>query len=116
MEHRILGATGLSVSALSLGASPFGGMSFGSCKRCPDTALGLGINLVDRSPHYGLTKAETMLGRTSGRTARLVHSGDQSRALWPQSSRFRFSASRVKRSVDESLACVGMEYEHHPVP
>src|SRR5690625_4686500 len=67
MEYRELGQTGLSVSALSYGAS-----SLGSVFRDIDenegiktvkTAVDQGINYIDVSPYYGLTKAETVLGK-----------------------------------------------------
>jgi aryl-alcohol dehydrogenase-like predicted oxidoreductase len=67
MQYRILGKTGLRVSALSLGGSPLGGV-FGPIDeaegvRAVHTALDLGINYIDTSPFYGLTRAETALGK-----------------------------------------------------
>src|ERR671927_1146351 len=67
MQYRPLGNTGLSVSVLSYGASPLGGV-FGDVDetegiRTVHTALDLGINFIDVSPYYGLTKAETVLGK-----------------------------------------------------
>src|SRR5690625_1736854 len=67
MKYRKLGNTGLDVSILSYGAS-----SLGSVFRDINEAEGiktvhetidLGINLIDVSPYYGLTKAETVLGK-----------------------------------------------------
>ncbi len=115
MEFRTLGKTGLSVSALSLGASPFGGVfgdvGYADCKRCLDTALDLGINLIDCSPYYGLTKAETMLGRTLEGVVRdkyiLATKVGRYGADAPD---FDFSAERVTRSVDESLSRLGLDY------
>ena len=115
MEYRTLGKTGLSVSALSLGASPFGGVfgdvGYEGCKRCLDTALDLGINFIDCSPYYGLTKAETMLGRTLQGVARdrylLATKVGRYGADAPD---FDFSAVRVAASVDESLARLGVDY------
>ena len=67
MEYRSLGKTGLNVSVLSFGASSLGGV-FRNVDdqagiRAVRTALDLGINLIDVSPYYGQTKAETVLGR-----------------------------------------------------
>ena len=115
MEFRTLGKTGLQVSALSLGASPFGGVfgevGFEDCKRCLDTALDGGINLIDCSPYYGLTKAETMLGRTLQGVARdryiLATKVGRYGAAAPD---FDFSAERVTTSVDESLARLGVDF------
>jgi L-galactose dehydrogenase len=114
MEYRTLGKTGLQVSALSLGASPFGGVfgevDFENCKYCLDTALDLGINLIDCSPYYGLTTAETMLGRTLKGVARdrYVLASKVGR-YGTDASDFDFSAARVTRSVDESLSRLGTE-------
>ena len=62
MEYRILGNTGLKVSALSLGASSLGGVfkpvDESQAIRTVHTALELGINFIDVSPFYGYTMAE----------------------------------------------------------
>ena len=67
MRYRELGKTGLKVSVLSLGVSPFGGafgpVDEGQCQACLDRALDLGINYLDTSPYYGLTRSEQVLGR-----------------------------------------------------
>jgi L-galactose dehydrogenase len=114
MEYRVLGKTGLRVSALSLGASPFGGVfgdvGFDSCKRCLDTALDLGINLIDCSPYYGLTKAETMLGRTLRGVDRESYLlATKVGRYGAEAPDFDSSAARVKRSVDESLQRLGIQ-------
>jgi L-galactose dehydrogenase len=113
MEYRVLGKTGLKVSVLS-----YGGSSLGSVFRTIDetagirtvhTALDLGINFIDVSPYYGLTKAETVLGKalkTAPRDAyylatKVGRYGDDE---------FDFSAERVVASVDESLARLNIEH------
>lgn len=115
MELRTLGKTGLRVSFLSLGASPFGGVfgdvGFGDCKRCLDAALGAGINFIDCSPYYGDTKAETMLGRTLENVPRESYIlATKVGRYGAEAADFDFSAARVTRSVDESLARLGVEY------
>ncbi|SDP11274.1 Aldo/keto reductase family protein [Paenibacillus sp. yr247] len=66
MKYRKLGKTGLDVSVLSLGASSLGSVFRETNEeesiRTVHTAVDLGINLIDVSPYYGLTKAETVLG------------------------------------------------------
>ena len=66
MEYRVLGQTGLQVSALGYGASPLGSVfrpiDEAEGIRTVHTAIDLGINFIDVSPYYGLTKAETVLG------------------------------------------------------
>lgn len=114
MEFRTLGQTGLEVSALSLGASPFGGVfgdvGFADCKRCLDMALDLGINFIDCSPYYGLTKAETMLGKTLQGVPREKYLlATKVGRYGPDFAGFDFSAARVTASVDESLARLGVD-------
>jgi aryl-alcohol dehydrogenase-like predicted oxidoreductase len=61
MKYRRLGNTGLEVSVLSYGASPLGSVfrdiDEADGIRTVHEALDLGINLIDVSPYYGLTKA-----------------------------------------------------------
>ena len=114
MEYRILGKTGLKVSTLSLGASSLGGGVFRAVEeteaiRTVETAFDLGINLIDVSPFYGLTRAETVLGKALRNIPRdryylatkVGRYGD---------GEFDFSAKRVTASVDESLKRLGVEY------
>jgi L-galactose dehydrogenase len=67
MNYHPLGNTGLQVSALSYGASPLGSVFWPIDEvegiRTILTALDRGINLIDVSPFYGLTRAETVLGK-----------------------------------------------------
>src|SRR5579862_1979039 len=67
MRYNLLGKTGLTVSQLGLGASPLGGVfrdiDEAEGIRTVHTAIDLGINFIDVSPYYGLTKAETVLGK-----------------------------------------------------
>jgi L-galactose dehydrogenase len=114
MEYRILGKTGMSVSALSLGASSLGGGVFRPVEeseaiRTVETAIDLGINFIDVSPFYGLTRAETVLGKALRGIPRdryflatkVGRYGD---------NEFDFSAKRVMSSVDESLARLCVDY------
>ena len=67
MRYRMLGNTGLRVSVLSYGASPLGSVFRAIDEaegiRAVHAALDLGINCIDVSPYYGLTRAETVLGK-----------------------------------------------------
>ncbi len=113
MEYRPLGNTGLDVSVLGLGASPFGGV-FGTVDesaavRTLHQSLDLGINLIDVSPYYGLTRAETVLGKA------LYGIGRDRYILATKVGRygdaeFDFSAERVVASVDESLGRLGVDH------
>jgi len=112
MEYRDLGRTGLKVSALSFGAS-----SLGSVFRAIDeaegirtvhTAIDLGMNFIDVSPYYGLTKAETVLGKALREIPRDAYILATKVGRYGDAE-FDFSASRVVASVDESLARLGVE-------
>ena len=112
MEYRVLGKTGLKVSALSFGASSLGSVfrpvDEAEAIRAVHVALDLGINLIDVSPYYGLTRAETVLGKALKVIPRdryylatkVGRSGDDL---------FDFSAKRVTASVDESLARLNVD-------
>ena len=113
MQYRALGNTGLTVSVLSYGASSLGGV-FRSIDenegiRAARLAIDLGINFIDVSPYYGLTRAEIVLGRALSGIPRdryylatkVGRYGD---------SEFDFSARRVTASVDESLSRLNVEY------
>jgi len=85
MEYRILGKTGLSLSVMGFGASPLGG-GFGDVDeteavRAVNTAIDLGVNYLDVSPYYGITRAETVLGKALRHIRATPISQHQSRAL-----------------------------------
>ncbi|MGH9668256.1 MAG: aldo/keto reductase [Bryobacteraceae bacterium] len=112
MQYRTLGKTGLSVSALSLGGSPLGGV-FGAIDeaegiRAVHMALDLGINYIDTSPFYGLTRAESVLGKALRGIPRdrfLV--ATKIGRYGPEE--FDFSAGRTAASVEESLRRLGVD-------
>lgn len=115
MHYRTLGATGVQVSALA-----YGGSSLGSAFRAIDEAEGIrsvhvaldhGINLIDTAPYYGATTAETVLGKALKTVARERYILATKVARYgPEQKDFDFSAARVTRSVDESLARLGVDY------
>lgn len=113
MEYRELGKTGLEVSVLSFGASSLGGIFHSihepDAIRTVHLAIDLGINFIDVSPYYGLTKAETVLGKALKTIPRdryvlatkVGRYGD---------AEFDFSAGRVIASVEESLRRLGLDH------
>lgn len=115
MNFRPLGQTGLKVSIVALGASPLGGV-FGAveekgCRDCVHAALDAGVNFIDVSPYYGLTKAETMLGKClKGVPRESYYLATKVGRYGPEIKDFDFSADRVARSVEESLTRLGVEY------
>jgi len=112
MEYRILGKTGLSVSALSFGASTLGGV-YGAIDetdaiRTVYTAIDLGINFIDTSPYYGVTKAETVLGKALKGIPRSAYILSTKVGRYDV-DRFDFSVARVIASVEESLLRLNVE-------
>jgi L-galactose dehydrogenase len=105
MEYRVLGKTGLRVSAIGFGASPLGN-EFGAVdpkegESAVHTAIDHGINFFDVSPFYGRTLAEQRLGAAlAGRREHVVLSTKCGRYDLRQ---FDFSAVRVQTSIEESL-------------
>ena len=110
MDYRSLGGTGLRVSALSFGASPLGSVferiDEAEGVRAVLLAAEMGINFFDCSPYYGLTKAETVLGRGLRQLRREQYLISTKVGRYGP-EQFDFSAARVKRSIDESLARLG---------
>ena len=113
MEYRILGKTGLEVSILSFGASSLGSV-FRPIKeeegiRAVHVALDMGVNLIDCSPFYGITTAETVLGKALRGVPRDSYVLATKVGRYGEDE-FDFSAERVTRSVDESLRRMGVDH------
>ena len=111
MELRRLAGTDLRLSKLGFGAAPLGDV-YGTIDRAAGVravrvALDLGVNVIDVSPYYGRTRAETVLGTA------LVGLDRDSYVLASKVGRyglteFDFTADRARRSVDESLGRLGV--------
>jgi L-galactose dehydrogenase len=115
MKYRKLGNTGLDVSVLAFGGSSLGGafrdIDEKEGVRTVHVAIDNGINLIDTAPFYGLTKAETVLGKALHEIPREKYllATKVGRYGYKQED-FDFSTERVTRSVDESLARLGVDY------
>jgi L-galactose dehydrogenase len=113
MLYRPLGNTGLNVSILSYGASSLGGVfrriDENEGIRAVHHAIDVGINFIDVSPYYGLTRAETVLGRALREIGRERYYLATKVGRYGDSE-FDFSARRVTASVDESLLRLNVEY------
>lgn len=105
MKYRQLGKTGIQVSIVAFGASPLGDV-FGTTdenegQRAVHTAIDQGINYFDVAPLYGLTLAETRLGKAlKGRRDRVFLATKCCRDNFQFSD---FSGKRVLASIDDSL-------------
>ncbi len=113
MKYRILGNTSLSTSVLSFGASSLGSVfrdiDEAEGIRTVHEALDLGINLLDVSPFYGLTKAETVLGKALEGIPRDKYILSTKAGRYGEDE-FDFSPARIIRSVDESLQRLKLNY------
>jgi L-galactose dehydrogenase len=114
MLYRPLGTTDMKVSILSFGASPLGSVFRPVAEeegiRALHAALDLGVNFIDVSPFYGLTKAETVLGKAlRGIDRKRYYLATKVGRYGHEMNDFDFSAARVTRSVDESLARLGVD-------
>jgi L-galactose dehydrogenase len=113
MQYRKLGNTGLMTSTLSFGASSLGGVfrdvREADCIRTVHLSLEGGINFIDVSPYYGDTRAETMLGKALKGVARDRYILATKVGQYGGET-FDFSRERVTRSLDESMARLGVDY------
>lgn len=113
MLTRPLGNTGLHVSILSFGGSSLGGVFHDVQEdegiRTVHLALDHGVNFIDTSPYYGVTKAETVLGKALKSVRRDRYYLATKVGQYDEGV-FDFSKKRVLQSVDESLARLNVEY------
>lgn len=113
MKYRKLGKTGLDVSVLSFGASSLGSVFKPIDEqqgiRTVHAALDYGINLIDVSPYYGLTKAETVLGKALKDVPRDRYLLSTKAGRYG-ADEFDFSEKRILASVEESLKRLNVDY------
>lgn len=113
MKYRKLGNTGLDVSVLSFGASSLGSVfretEDSQSIRTVHAAIDAGINYIDVSPYYGLTKAETVLGKAIQELPRDKFLLSSKAGRYGEAT-FDFSAKRIFSSVEESLKRLNTDY------
>ncbi len=112
MQYRTLGKTELRVSTLGFGASPLGNVFDPVDEKegvnAVHLALDHGVNFFDVSPFYGLTLAETRLGRAlEGKRHNIILASKCGRYDLLD---FDFSKERILKSIDESLARLKTDY------
>ncbi|XP_074346056.1 L-galactose dehydrogenase [Apium graveolens] len=114
MELRELGNTGLKLSSVGFGASPlgsvFGPVSDEVAIATVRQAFTLGINFFDTSPYYGGTLSEKVLGKALKASGVPRNEYFVSTKCGRYKEGFDFSADRVTRSIDESLARLQLDY------
>ncbi len=113
MEQRPLGQTGLSLPALSFGASSLGAefrsVDLQEALRSVHTAIDLGMNFIDTSPFYGRGMSEVLLGIALRGIPREKYVLGTKLGRYDR-EHFDFSPTRVVESVDVSLHRMGVEY------
>ncbi|KAF8404781.1 hypothetical protein HHK36_009670 [Tetracentron sinense] len=114
LELRELGNTGLKLSCVGFGASPlgnvFGLVSEEDAVASVREAFRLGINYFDTSPYYGGTLSEKVLGKALQALGVPRNQYIVSTKCGRYSEGFDFSAERVIRTLDESLARLQLDY------
>ncbi|MHC4745293.1 MAG: aldo/keto reductase, partial [Planctomycetota bacterium] len=112
MEYRTLGKTGMKISIVGYGVSPLGNV-FGETDeaegiRAVHYAIDHGINYFDVAPMYGVTLAETRLGRAlKGKREEIFLA---TKCCRYDIDKFDFSGKRVLESIDESLKRLQTDY------
>ena len=119
MHYRPLGATGATVSEVSMGCNRLGEGDQ------PDShwialvrrAADLGVNLFDTSESYGWGRSEEMLGQALGNRANVLIATKMSRVR--DSDAKDFSAARMIHTVEQSLRrlrreCIDVYQLHSP--
>jgi L-galactose dehydrogenase len=119
MQYSALGNTGLTVSRLSFGASALGGVfrsvDESTAIKAVHAALDSGINYFDVAPAYGATVSESVLGKALHGFPRSNYylSTKVGKYTKPGSygdDTLDYSRSRIRASLDESAARLGVEY------
>jgi aryl-alcohol dehydrogenase-like predicted oxidoreductase len=121
MEYRLLGGSGLKVSALSFGAATFGGgneffQAWGStqdaeARRLVDICIEAGINLFDTADGYSDGLSEQILGRAlEGRRDRVLISTKAYYPTGPGPNDVGTSRYHLRVALEASLRRLGTDY------
>src|ERR671913_1402145 len=109
MKYRILGRTGLRVSAVGLGtmvhAGHFGPMDDSESLGAIETAIDLGVNFIDTSDAYGAGYSETLLGQAlRGKRDEIILATKGGNVMvGPDRGKRKFTAEYIAQVLDESL-------------
>ena len=114
MDYRVLGRTGVQVSAVSLGAMNFGAFAntdHDECVRIIHAALDAGINLIDTADVYSWGESEEIVAKAiKGRRDDVVVATKQFHA-WGDDVNAQGSSRRwIMQSVERSLRRLGTDY------
>jgi aryl-alcohol dehydrogenase-like predicted oxidoreductase len=116
MKYRILGRTGLRVSAVGLGtmvhAGHFGPMDDRESLSAIQTAMDLGVNFIDTSDASGAGYSETLLGQAlRGKRDRIILATKGGNVMvGPDRGKRNFTPDYISRVLDESLKRLQTDY------
>ena len=121
MEYRLLGGSGLKVSALSFGTATFGGANeffkgFGAtevdeARRLIDICLDAGVNLFDTANGYSDGRSEEILGKAlAGKRDRVLISTKLGFPAGPGPNEEGSSRYHLRRALEDSLRRLGTDY------
>jgi aryl-alcohol dehydrogenase-like predicted oxidoreductase len=121
MEYRLLGGSGLKVSALSFGTATFGGSNeffkgFGSteveeARRLVDICFDAGVNLFDTADGYSEGRSEEILGKAlAGKRDKALISTKSAFPTGPGPNEEGSSRYHLRRVVEASLRRLGTDY------
>src|ERR1700685_1026739 len=121
MEYRLLGGSGLKVSALSFGTATFGGSNeffkgFGEteveeARRLIDICFEAGVNLFDTADGYSEGRSEEILGKAlTGKRDKALISTKSGFATGPGPNDEGSSRYHLRRALEASLRRLGTDY------
>jgi aryl-alcohol dehydrogenase-like predicted oxidoreductase len=121
MEYRLLGGSGLKVSALSFGTATFGGSNeffkgFGEteveeARRLIDICFEAGVNLFDTAEGYSEGRSEEILGKVlAGRRDKALISTKSGYPTGPSPNDEGSSRYHLRHAVEGSLRRLGTDY------
>lgn len=114
MDHRTLGATGMSVSEYALGTMMLGSMGnpdHGECVRIINVALDSGINVIDTADVYSGGESEVIVGKAlKGRRDDVILATKFGFPSTEDPNRRGASRRWIKRAVEASLRRLDTDY------
>ncbi|GHH43945.1 aldo/keto reductase [Streptomyces candidus] len=114
MQYRILGRTGVQVSALALGAMNFGKIgrtSQDEATALVGAALEAGINLIDTADVYGGGESEEMVGKAiAGRRDDIVLATKATMPMGDERNRQGSSRRWLVTALEDSLRRLGVDH------
>jgi aryl-alcohol dehydrogenase-like predicted oxidoreductase len=120
VEYRLLGNSGLKVSALSFGTATFGGASFfkafgetqvDEAKRLVDLCIDAGVNLFDTADMYSFGQSEEILGKTlKGKRDKVLVATKMHMPMSEEVNSLGASRHHIVRSVEGSLKRLQTDY------